>query len=146
MLPQNLAIAEGLWAATRSYFLKIQWNVTKIGSARSRLYQGIFEFSLRVRRESACISQFLKEKPQNSKKKEREKLQWKSWFFDATSYCKSEQTRLDHNSAKSARTGRRFCTSLAVASLKRIWTSLVWRNHVTKNLGWMMIGWWLFLN
>ena len=72
MLPQNPAIAEGLWAATRSYFLKIQWNFTKIGSARSRLYQGIFEFSLRVRRESACISQFLKEKHQNSKKK-REK-------------------------------------------------------------------------
>ena len=74
MLPQNPAIAEGLWAATRSYFLKIQWNFTKIGSAHSRLYQGIFEFSLRVRRESACISQFLKEKHQNSKKKEREKL------------------------------------------------------------------------
>jgi hypothetical protein len=30
------------------------------------------------------------------------------WNFGATPYCKSEQTRLYHNSAKSARIGLRF--------------------------------------
>ena len=40
--------------------------------------------------------------------------------FDVFPYCKFDQTRFDHKSAKSARTGRRFCTSLALASLKRI--------------------------
>ena len=52
--------------------LHFWWHFTKIWPARSRLYQRIFEFSLRVRRESALISQFLKEKHQTSKEK-REK-------------------------------------------------------------------------
>ena len=82
MLPQNPAIAEGLWAATRSYFLKIQWNFTKIGSARSRLYQRIFEFFLRVRWERAFNSQFRKEKRQNSKKKREKNLNENHDFLD----------------------------------------------------------------
>ena len=53
--------------------LHFWWHFTKIWPARSRLYQRIFEFSLRVRRESALISQFLKEKHQTSKEK-REKI------------------------------------------------------------------------
>ena len=51
----------------------IQWIFTKIRPARSRLYQRIFEFFLRVRWEGAFNSQFLKEKRQNSKKRKREK-------------------------------------------------------------------------
>ena len=58
------------------------------------------------------ISQFLKEKHQTSKEK-REKICNESHdFFDATSYCKSEQTRLDHNSAKLARIENSFGGSL----------------------------------
>ena len=52
-------------------FIEFHWIFTKIRPARSRLYQRIFEFFLRVRWEGAFNSQFLKEKRQNSKKKER---------------------------------------------------------------------------
>ena len=65
-------------------FIEFHWIFTKIRPARSRLYQRIFEFFLRVRWEGAFNSQFLKEKRQNSKKKEREKFEWKlqkSWFL-----------------------------------------------------------------
>ena len=82
----------GLWCVLSSlvvfliFYLShlIQWIFTKIRPARSRLYQRIFEFFLRVRWEGAFNSQFLKEKRQNSKKKEREKFEWKlqkSWFL-----------------------------------------------------------------
>ena len=164
MLPQNPAIAEGLWAATRSYFLKIQWNFTKIGSARSRLYQGILSFLFGFVERVLLFRSFSK-KNIKIRKKEREKIlnenrdfsdfhtlrrtffgkiSWNFWFFGvtlgkissrssqpwrknkkrkffglflagrnlwnfgATPYCKSEQTRLYHNSAKSARIGLRF--------------------------------------
>ena len=70
----------------------------------------------------------------------------KKMNFDAFPYCKFDQTRFDHKSAKSARTGRRFCTSLALVSLKRIWTSLVWRNHVAKKRVQWWLRWWFFLN
>ena len=66
--------------------------------------------------------------------------------FGVFPYCKFDQTRSDHKSAKSARTGRRFCTSLALVSLKRIWTSLVWRNHVAKKRVQWWLRWWFFLN
>ena len=55
-------------------FSKIQWIFTEIRPARSRLYQRIFEFFLRVRWERAFNSQFLKEKRQNSKKKREKNL------------------------------------------------------------------------
>ena len=66
--------------------------------------------------------------------------------FGVFPYSKFDQTRSDHKSAKSARTGRRFCTSLALVSLKRIWTSLVWRNHVAKKRVQWWLRWWFFLN
>ena len=65
-------------------FAEIWWKIAKLRSARSRSYQRLFEFFLRVRWEGAFNSQFLKEKRQNSKKKEREKFEWKlqkSWFL-----------------------------------------------------------------
>ena len=71
----------GLWCVLSSLVVflifdlshLIQWIFTKIRPARSRLYQRIFEFFLRVRWEGAFNSQFLKEKRQNSKKRKREK-------------------------------------------------------------------------
>ena len=72
----------GLWCVLSSlvvfliFYLShlIQWIFTKIRPARSRLYQRIFEFFLRVRWEGAFNSQFLKEKRQNSKKKREKNL------------------------------------------------------------------------
>ena len=72
----------GLWCVISSlvvfliFYLShlIQWIFTKIRPARSRLYQRIFEFFLRVRWEGAFNSQFLKEKRQNSKKKREKNL------------------------------------------------------------------------
>ena len=60
--------------------LHFWWHFTKIWPARSRLYQRIFEFSLRDRRESAFISQFLQERRQTSKEK-REKNRNESHDF-----------------------------------------------------------------
>ena len=73
----------GLWCVISSlvvfliFYLShlIQWIFTKIRPARSRLYQRIFEFFLRVRWERAFNSQFRKEKRQNLKK-ERERKIW----------------------------------------------------------------------
>ena len=53
-------------------FSKIQWIFTEIRPARSRLYQRIFEFFLRVRWERAFNSQFREEKRQNLKKERGE--------------------------------------------------------------------------
>ena len=92
---EKLWAASGPWQAARAasgpspgpIFSKLNefWmNFFQIRPARSRLYQRIFEFFLRVRWEGAFNSQFLKEKRQNSKKKEREKFEWKlqkSWFL-----------------------------------------------------------------
>ena len=55
-------------------FAEIWWKIAKLRSARSRSYQRIFEFFLRVRWEGAFNSQFLKEKRQNSKKKREKNL------------------------------------------------------------------------
>ena len=60
----------------------IQWIFTKIRPARSRLYQRIFEFFLRVRWERAFNSQFRKEKRQNSKKKREKNLNEDHDFSD----------------------------------------------------------------
>ena len=72
----------GLWCVISSlvvfliFYLShlIQWIFTKIRPARSRLYQRIFEFFLRVRWEGAFNLQFLKEKRQNSKQKREKNL------------------------------------------------------------------------
>ena len=62
--------------------MNFEWIFTKIGPARSRLYQRIFEFFLRVRWEGAFNSQFLKEKRQNSKKKREKNLNENHDFSD----------------------------------------------------------------
>ena len=58
---------------------------------------------------------------------------------DAFSVSKYEQIRLDHNSAKSSRPGRRFWTLLALASEKRIWALMLWKAGVF----FFCVGWWL---
>ena len=80
----------GLWCVLSSlvvfliFYLShlIQWIFTKIRPARSRLYQRIFEFFLRVRWERAFNSQFRKEKRQNSKKKREKNLNENHDFSD----------------------------------------------------------------